>query len=149
MVPGGPGRGGGGAGRVAARGAAVRGTRYPEKTLGAPLPPAHPDGYGRTLAAIRAALGDDGFAAEHAAGEGLSPEGAFAAASTARAADDEWRRSGARVRPADPVKYPAVRRRQPPSHGHVARWPLQRHKHHRIDDHDRENQPDQLGDHVC
>ncbi|HET8626058.1 MAG TPA: tetratricopeptide repeat protein [Thermomicrobiales bacterium] len=53
--------------------------------LGAPLPPAYPDGYARTLAAIRAALGEDGFAAAHAAGEALSPEQALAEAAAGEA----------------------------------------------------------------
>ena len=48
--------------------------------LGFPLPPAHPAGYAATLAAVRAALGDDDFAAACAAGAGLSPERALAEA---------------------------------------------------------------------
>jgi hypothetical protein len=41
---------------------------------------AHPSCFERTVAATRAALGAEGFAAAHAAGEGLSPEAALAEA---------------------------------------------------------------------
>lgn len=48
--------------------------------LGSSLPAAHPAGYAATLRAIRDALGDDGFAAAHVAGEDLTAEQAIAAA---------------------------------------------------------------------
>ena len=48
--------------------------------LGPPLPPAHPAGYAGTLAGIRAALGDDGFAAAHEDGMALPLERALAEA---------------------------------------------------------------------
>jgi tetratricopeptide (TPR) repeat protein len=48
--------------------------------MGAFIPPAHPAGYGRTLATIRAALGAERFATTHAEGKALSAEEALAAA---------------------------------------------------------------------
>jgi predicted ATPase/transcriptional regulator with XRE-family HTH domain len=45
--------------------------------LVSPLPPCHPEGYARTLASIRAAIGEAGFAAAHAEGEELSAEAAL------------------------------------------------------------------------
>ncbi len=47
--------------------------------LGSALPAAHPAGYAATLRAIRDALGDEGFAAAHVAGEDLTAEQAIAA----------------------------------------------------------------------
>lgn len=52
--------------------------------LGTPMPPAYPTGYARTLASIRAALGEERFAAAHAKGEGLSTEAALADAPASR-----------------------------------------------------------------
>jgi hypothetical protein len=52
-----------------------------------PIPPCHPEGYARTLAGVRAALGEEGLAAAHAAGAGLTPEAALAM-STPLADDD-------------------------------------------------------------
>jgi len=46
----------------------------------APLPPAHLDGYARTLASVRVALGEELFAAAHGEGAGLSADEALAAA---------------------------------------------------------------------
>ena len=46
--------------------------------LGALLPPAHPDGYARTLAAVRAALGEAAFVAAHTIGAGQPPDAIIA-----------------------------------------------------------------------
>lgn len=46
--------------------------------LGTPIPPAYPTGHAATLAAVRAALGDDAFGAASQAGQALPPERAIA-----------------------------------------------------------------------
>ena len=48
--------------------------------LGSALPPVYPAGHARTLAAARAALGDEAFAAARDEGRALAPEGAIAEA---------------------------------------------------------------------
>ena len=48
--------------------------------LASPIPPCHPEGYARTLASVRAALGEEAFAAAHAVGAGLTPDAALAGA---------------------------------------------------------------------
>lgn len=45
--------------------------------LASPIPPCHPEGYARTLASIREAIGEAGFASAHAEGARLSGEAAL------------------------------------------------------------------------
>ncbi len=56
-------------------------------TLGLGMPPADPSAYAGTLANSRAALGDDGFAAQHEAGRALSPERALVEAGAIQPGD--------------------------------------------------------------
>jgi predicted ATPase/transcriptional regulator with XRE-family HTH domain len=72
------------AGVAAARGAFERAARLAgaldaiRAQLGPSFPPAHPAGYADAIAATRAALGDEGFAAAHAAGTEMTLEAALA-----------------------------------------------------------------------
>lgn len=60
------------------RAAQLSGARDAVRTrLTSPIPPCHPEGYAHTLASVRAALGEERFAAAHAAGAGLTPEAAL------------------------------------------------------------------------
>jgi predicted ATPase/transcriptional regulator with XRE-family HTH domain len=55
--------------------------------IASPLPPCYPASYARVLASIEAALGADGFAAAHSAGERLPTEAALAVAAAQTRAD--------------------------------------------------------------
>ena len=75
------------AGVAAARGewrqaARLCGARDALRVRTGSLPPCHPEGYARTLARLREALGEERFAAAHAEGEGLSTEAVLADAPT-------------------------------------------------------------------
>jgi hypothetical protein len=81
------------AGLAAAQGAWKRAARFCgardalRARLGAPIPPCYPAGYAHMVASIHAALGETGFAAAHAEGEGLPAEAALEEASMSMLGD--------------------------------------------------------------